>query len=141
MLTSAACIVIATMERIFHAGREEVLVKFRNQSQHLGNARGLQKCACSDTAATETNIAVSPIVDPHLRRSLTFLGHPLSLPAEPHPSLPFLPLATETSIAPQSVGNPREEATTPASTASPLRLREPNRLLIIQPSRKRRQHL
>src|SRR5271156_3137166 len=28
---------------------------------------------------------------PHLTRSLTFLGHPLSLPAEPHPSLPFLP--------------------------------------------------
>jgi hypothetical protein len=63
MLTSAACIVTATMERIFHPGREEVLVKFRNQSQHEGNARGLQKCACSDTATTETNTTVSPIVD------------------------------------------------------------------------------
>jgi pre-mRNA-processing factor 40 len=79
------------MERVFHSGREEVLVKFRNQSQHVGNARGLQKCACSDTAATETNITVSPIVDliyvfADLSRAPTFVaGGTSSLSSFPPP--------------------------------------------------------
>jgi hypothetical protein len=43
---------------------------------------------------------------------LTILGHPHLSQAEPPPCHPSLHLATEMDIAPQTAGNPRDEATT-----------------------------